>query len=100
MNNNDLPHAAEAALPPATCSAFENHEAPLLREIRNLRNRMAVTSENIASCAKAISDVDRVTPRPLTPDDQARAVLEYLSGQDAQAEQQTEPRAEGREPRP
>jgi hypothetical protein len=22
MNNNDLPHAAEAVLPPATCSAF------------------------------------------------------------------------------
>jgi hypothetical protein len=78
------PRAADAALPQATCSAVENHEAPLLREIRDLKIRMAVSRENIAACASAISALDRVTPRPLTPEDQARAVLEYLSGQDAQ----------------
>jgi hypothetical protein len=77
------PDAQRGALPQRDCSALENHEAPLLREIRNLKNRMTASRENVAACANAISDLDRVTPRPLTPDDQARAVLKYLSGQDA-----------------
>lgn len=41
--------------------------------------RVAATDENVAACARAISELDRVTPRPLTAEDQARAVLEYLA---------------------
>lgn len=41
--------------------------------------RIAVTDENVAACAQAIRDLDRITPPPLTAEDQARAVLEYLS---------------------
>lgn len=41
--------------------------------------RIAVTAENVAACAQAIRDLDRVTPRPLTAEDQARAVLTFLA---------------------
>ena len=41
--------------------------------------RIAVTAENVAACAQAIRDFDRVTPRPLTAEDQARAVLTFLA---------------------
>lgn len=32
----------------------------------------------VKQCAQAIDDLDRETPRPLTSEDQARAVLECL----------------------
>ncbi len=35
----------------------------------------------VGACAKAISDLDRVTSRPLTVEDQARAVLECLANE-------------------
>jgi len=41
--------------------------------------RIAVTDANVAACAQAIRDLDRVTPRPLTAEDQARAVLTFLA---------------------
>ncbi len=41
--------------------------------------RIAVTDENVAACAQAIRDLDRITPRPLTAEDQARAVLCFLA---------------------
>ncbi len=41
--------------------------------------RIAVTGANVAACAQAIRDLDRVTPRPLTAEDQARAVLTFLA---------------------
>ncbi len=58
---------------------MDKQEAALGREIDALRARMAATPENVAACAKAIRELDRVTPRPLTAEDQARAVLEYLA---------------------
>lgn len=58
---------------------MDNQEAALGREIDALRQRMAPNAENIAACAQAISELDRVTPRPLTAEDQARAVLEHLA---------------------
>lgn len=33
----------------------------------------------VEACAKAISDFDTITPRPLTAEDQARAVLDFLA---------------------
>ena len=41
--------------------------------------RVAVTDENVAACAQAIRDLDRITPHPLTAEDQARAVLTFLA---------------------
>lgn len=35
----------------------------------------------VKACAKAISDYDMITPRPLTAEDQARAVLAFLANQ-------------------
>lgn len=58
---------------------MDNQEAALGREIDALRQRMAPTAENIAACAKAIRDLDRITPHPLTAEDQARAVLSFLA---------------------
>jgi len=51
---------------------MENYEAAHRRHI-------APTEENVAACAHAIRLLDRVTARPLTAEDQARAVLSYLS---------------------
>lgn len=33
----------------------------------------------VSACAQAIIDLDRITPRPLTAEDQARAVLYFLA---------------------
>lgn len=41
--------------------------------------RIAATDENVAACAQAIRDLDRITPRPLTAEDQAHAVLSFLA---------------------
>ena len=57
----------------------DNQEAVHLREIDALRSLMSPTDENVKACAKAISDFDCITPRPLTAEDQARAVLNFLS---------------------
>lgn len=46
--------------------------------------RVAVTAENVAACAQAIRDLDRITPRPLTAEDQARAVLSFLANNSGQ----------------
>ena len=46
---------------------------------KTAKTRVAVTDENVAACARAIRDLDRVTPRPLTAEDQARAVLTFLA---------------------
>lgn len=48
--------------------------------------RIAVTDENVVACAQAIRDLDRITSRPLTAEDQARAVLCFLAN--ARAEPQ------------
>ena len=39
----------------------------------------AGSDDLVKSCASAISELDRVTPRPLTAEDQARAVLDFLA---------------------
>lgn len=57
----------------------DNQEAVLLREIDAIKSRIAPTESNIKEYAQAISDLDRITPRPLTPEDQARAVLECIA---------------------
>lgn len=42
----------------------------------------------VKSCAAAINELDRVTPRPLTAEDQARAVLAYLANTKAEPQAQ------------
>ena len=51
-----------------------NHEAELIRAAR-----FEITDDLVNKCAKAISDFDTITPRPLTAEDQARAVLDFLA---------------------
>lgn len=43
-----------------------------------LSSALVVTDALVAQCAAAIERADRFTARPLTAEDQARAVLTYL----------------------
>lgn len=52
---------------------------PMANQEAALRSPLVVTDDLVRRCGQAISDFDRVTPRPLTAEDQARAVLAYLA---------------------
>ncbi len=52
--------------------------APLANQEAALVSPLVVTEDLVARCASAIARMDRFTARPLTAEDQARAVLTYL----------------------
>lgn len=52
---------------------------PMANQEAALTSPVVVSEDLVKRCEQAISQLDRVTPRPLTAEDQARAVLSFLS---------------------
>lgn len=57
---------------------------PMANQEAAMRAPLVVTDDLVKQCAGAINFLDRVTPHPLTAEDQARAVLEYLANVQAE----------------